>query len=186
MTRIFTAALAGAVILSGAAMAQTTDAAEEKETLQERGEILDRRSLETELTPVTGEPLPAVDLYISFEFDSAMLTPSAKRQLEELAAALNGETLKGADFGVYGHTDASGSDEYNLALSEKRAAAVTAFLTQTGAVASERLAMRGFGETRLKDPFRPHDSANRRVQIVMLSPPEKAPDEDGGMTAIVQ
>ena len=185
MVRVFMRVLIGAAILSGAAIGQ--EASVESAGVSEEGaEIVDRHSLETELTPVTGEPLPAVDLYISFEFDSAVLTQSAKRQLEELAAALNSEALKGAAFGVYGHTDASGSAGYNLALSEKRAAAVSTFLTETASVEPDRLTRRGFGKTRLKDPLRPYDSANRRVEIVMLTPPGKNPADDNGMTAITQ
>lgn len=175
MFRVMMVVLAGLAMLSGAEAAQENEA-----------QLRDRRSLETELTPVTGEPLPRVNLYITFALGSSKLTEHAKRQLEELAAALNGAALNGATFGVYGHTDALGSDDYNLALSEERAASVTAFLVNSAGVRAERLSMRGYGETRLKYPLRPNDSANRRVEIVMLTPPDKTPDDDNGMTAIVR
>ena len=65
---------------------------------------------------------------------------------------------------VQGHTDEQGDDAYNLDLSNRRAAAVVAYLVGKG-VAAERLESHGYGETQPIDPA--HTQAayvkNRRV-----------------------
>ena len=92
--------------------------------------------------------------------------------------------LKGGTFLIAGHTDAKGSDEYNLALSQRRAASVKAFLIETFKVDEGRLSVIGFGEEQLKNKDDPLADENRRVQIVNTgggavaegkpSPPEQA------------
>jgi outer membrane protein OmpA-like peptidoglycan-associated protein len=70
---------------------------------------------------------------------------------------------------VAGHTDSTGSDDYNQALSERRAASVAAYLTSRG-VTSERLMAVGGGE---KYPVASNDTPagrqlNRRVEITIV------------------
>jgi outer membrane protein OmpA-like peptidoglycan-associated protein len=84
-----------------------------------------------------------------------------------VVAAMNGNP----DFSlieVQGHTDERGDDAYNLELSERRAAAVVAYLTEHG-VAASRLESHGYGETQPVD--RRHNEAawavNRRVSFVL-------------------
>ena len=64
-----------------------------------------------------------------------------------------------------GHTDATGSEGYNLRLSERRATAVVAYLAGRG-VARERLQAAGYGEQRLLPAYAPGDDRQRRVEIV--------------------
>ena len=109
---------------------------------------------------------PNVDVQILFAFDSADILPEAKPALDELGKALSDEKLKGGTFLIAGHTDAKGSDEYNLALSQRRAAAVKLFLVETYRVDDSRLAVIGFGEEQLKNKDDPLADENRRVQIV--------------------
>jgi OmpA-OmpF porin, OOP family len=71
---------------------------------------------------------------------------------------------------IEGHTDNSGSSEYNLQLSQLRAQSVESFLLGSG-VPPDRIRAIGYGETR---PEAPNDSAtgrqqNRRVEIVILN-----------------
>jgi outer membrane protein OmpA-like peptidoglycan-associated protein len=71
---------------------------------------------------------------------------------------------------VFGHTDMSGTDAVNQALSEKRAAAVASYLARHG-VSKGRIASKGLGETSpLYNPETDdHDmAANRRVEIRVL------------------
>ena len=107
------------------------------------------------------------DLLITFELASATLTPQAERNLREFAVALQSPALAGFEFAVEGHTDASGSAEKNLKLSEQRAASVVSFLTSLG-VQGKRLKPKGFGETR---PLKvdPEDPGNRRVETRRLN-----------------
>jgi len=109
---------------------------------------------------------PNVDVQILFAFDSAEIRPEARPSLDELGKALSDSKLGNASFLIAGHTDAKGSDGYNLALSQRRAEAVKAFLVETYGVDGARLAVIGFGEEQLKNPDEPFADENRRVQIV--------------------
>ena len=102
------------------------------------------------------------DLMVNFEFDSDRLTPSAKQNLDEFAAALRDPTLRTKKFAIDGFTDATGTEVYNKGLSERRAEAVAAYLGQQG-ISREMLVAKGFGPSkpRVADPY---DAANRRVE----------------------
>lgn len=103
---------------------------------------------------------------VTFEFDSADLTPGARDVLDELAAALNSQELGSSRFAIEGHTDTLGSGEYNLMLSERRAAAVSEYLASQQ-VDPSRLQTVGKGEA---EPIDPDGAAavNRRVKVVNL------------------
>jgi outer membrane protein OmpA-like peptidoglycan-associated protein len=119
--------------------------------------------------PATAGTPTAVDLNVQFNFNSAELTPTAKHLLTTLANALHSDSLNPYSFMVEGHTDASGSDHYNLTLSERRAAVVRDFLTSQQGVTPEKLSAVGMGETDLLDPSQPDDARNRRVRIRNLN-----------------
>ena len=89
--------------------------------------------------------------------------------LTTLGRALVDARLAGNAFLIAGHTDAKGSDDYNLALSEKRAEAVRQFLIDNFKIAPDKLVAKGFGRQHLKNPKLPLAGENRRVQIVNLS-----------------
>ena len=114
--------------------------------------------------------LPSVDLEILFEYKSAELTPAAVETLTTLGRALTDERLATSTFLIGGHTDAKGSADYNLQLSQKRAEAVRQFLIATFAIDADRLTAKGFGKRYLKNPQRPRSEENRRVQVVNVSP----------------
>ncbi|MEE2869627.1 OmpA family protein [Alcanivorax profundi] len=101
---------------------------------------------------------------IGFELNSSKITATSRPTLDRLAASLNAQT----DFNVEvaGHTDSSGSAEYNENLSDQRAHAVRQYLVDQG-VAAERLTARGYGEV---DPVASNETAsgramNRRVEF---------------------
>jgi outer membrane protein OmpA-like peptidoglycan-associated protein len=102
------------------------------------------------------------DLLVNFEFDSDQLTEAAKVNLTQFAKALLDPKLKGQKFAIEGHTDATGAEQYNLGLSERRANSVVAFLAAQG-VDAATLSAKGFGKEhpRVADPFSPE---NRRVE----------------------
>ena len=107
---------------------------------------------------------------ILFDFNKATLRRDVEFNLVKIATILN-------QFGemnvlVEGHTDAIGTDEYNLALSQKRAQAVSDFLASQG-VAAKRLSWEGYGKTR---PVADNDTdegrqKNRRVDLVIQDAP---------------
>jgi OOP family OmpA-OmpF porin len=104
---------------------------------------------------------------VTFEFDSASLTPTAQQILDNLAVSLTSE-LDTYKFELEGHTDASGSEPYNQALSERRAEAVRAYLVEQRNVDPARLVPVGKGEADLLDPANPAAAANRRVRVINL------------------
>ena len=77
--------------------------------------------------------------------------------------------LAGSTFLVAGHTDAKGSSEYNLSLSERRAQAIRQFLATGFEVSSSKLIAIGYGMEELKNRRDPYAGENRRVQIVNLT-----------------
>jgi outer membrane protein OmpA-like peptidoglycan-associated protein len=99
------------------------------------------------------------DVY--FKFDSATLLPGGQREMDRVASVLN--QYPQTTIRVEGHTDATGTEEYNLQLSERRARAVADALVQRN-VYPERISTVGFGESQLisSDP-----ATNRRVNIVI-------------------
>jgi len=128
---------------------------------------------------------PNVDVQILFAFDSAEVLPEARPSLDEIGKALSDPKLKGASFLIAGHTDAKGSADYNLALSQRRAESVKIFLVKTYHVDDGRLSVIGFGEEQLKNKEDPLADENRRVQIVNTggasvaeANPEAAPEPE--------
>jgi outer membrane protein OmpA-like peptidoglycan-associated protein len=113
--------------------------------------------------PEPAGPEPAgYDLLITFDLDSATLTPQARENLDAFVAALRSRALQPYRFMVEGHTDATGSESHNQRLSERRAASVVDYLVANG-IESSRVVSRGYGEIRprLPDPDHPE---NRRVE----------------------
>ncbi|WP_323007014.1 OmpA family protein [Pseudorhodobacter sp.] len=106
---------------------------------------------------------PGLDMRVTFELDSADLTVEAQKNLAVFAQMMQDERLEIARFVVEGHTDARGTDDYNVGLSEARAIAVKNFLTGLG-VSEERLSSIGLGKSkpRTGDEF---DPENRRVEL---------------------
>lgn len=105
---------------------------------------------------------------VLFDFDKATLKPGTKEKLSKLSGILL--AYPGAyRMEIEGHTDAIGSDDYNLKLSEARANSVRDYLVQAGIDSGRITAVRGFGKTR---PVTTNDTAegrqmNRRVEIVI-------------------
>lgn len=104
---------------------------------------------------------------IRFEFNSDRLTARARTQVAELAAALKLPALQGFSFAVVGHTDSVGSQDYNRALSLRRALSVKRELL-ADAVEAGRLVELGLGEDYPVAGTAGDDDRNRRVEIVNL------------------
>ena len=89
--------------------------------------------------------------------------------LKIVGSALNSPELIDQDILIQGHTDSSGSSEYNKSLSEKRAETVKNFLVSAFDLSSSRFKVVGMGESDLLNPNDPLSSDNRRVQFVTTS-----------------
>jgi outer membrane protein OmpA-like peptidoglycan-associated protein len=114
------------------------------------------------------EDYPSLDFSITFGFDSADIEAASYPTLDTLAAALKSDKLGNAKFLVNGHTDSKGSDDYNLALSQRRADSVVQYLMAQHSIDPARLKAIGFGEGNLKDVSDGESGVNRRVEIVNL------------------
>ena len=106
----------------------------------------------------------SIDLVIQFDLDSAKLKPDSKPLLSSLVEAMKNDRLAAIKFKIEGHTDAQGSEQHNLKLSQSRADSVTAYLTSQG-VDKERLVGEGKGFSDLLLPEKPKAAENRRVRI---------------------
>jgi outer membrane protein OmpA-like peptidoglycan-associated protein len=105
---------------------------------------------------------------VTFVTGSAEITPQGQLLLDSVATGLGSRA--GAKIEVRGHTDDVGSDTFNLALSQRRADSVKAYLTGKG-VPADNLSSIGLGEMQ---HIAPNDSAegreqNRRVTLQVLS-----------------
>jgi OOP family OmpA-OmpF porin len=102
-----------------------------------------------------------------FDFDKSVVKPEGKAVLDKLvqqAKDLNLEVIV-----AVGHTDSVGTDAYNQKLSERRAAAVKAYLVSKG-IAANRIYTEGKGE---KSPVADNKSKdgrskNRRVEVEVV------------------
>ncbi len=101
---------------------------------------------------------------ILFDYDSSALKTASQDQLREVADVLS--RYPDTDIMVRGHTDSSGSDDYNQSLSERRAAAVRGFLMGAG-VAANRITAHGYGESApvADNGSESGRSQNRRVEL---------------------
>ncbi|MGB8167189.1 MAG: OmpA family protein [Chthoniobacteraceae bacterium] len=119
-------------------------------------------------------PLPAGNKPIGmpggalYDYNSWDLKPDAIEQLQKLGELIQRNPK--ATFSIEGHTDSTGTPEYNQTLSERRAEAVRDWLVAEMKIAPERIQTRGFGSTKLivtGDKSIEEQAPNRRVEIVI-------------------
>nr|WP_232342267.1 OmpA family protein [Hymenobacter negativus] len=102
--------------------------------------------------------------YINFEFDKAVLLPSSYPTLKDLAKIM--EEYPDYTLSIAGHTDSKGADDYNLRLSDDRAASARAYMLSQ-AVPADRIVSHGFGETKpiADNATKAGQALNRRVEF---------------------
>lgn len=106
---------------------------------------------------------------VTFRTNSAVLTPEAKQQLDELAVKTQG--ARAFMIEVAGHTDSTGSEAKNLRLSRQRADAVVQYLAVTHKIPLRRfITPMGYGKTdAVADNTTPTGrQQNRRVEVKMI------------------
>lgn len=139
------------------------------------GNYMDKQAREIE-QDISGAKVERVGEGIKITFDSgllfavdkASLSERSKQELAELARIVN--KYEDTNILIEGHTDATGSDDYNLELSRKRAQAVSAYLASLG-VNPTRFTTMGYGESQ---PVAANDTAegrrqNRRVDLAIMA-----------------
>lgn len=112
--------------------------------------------------------LPNFTAQVDFFLNSDVLKPESWATVGRFADALHHPLLIADRFLVVGHTDASGTREHNLELSDKRAAAIVNILSTTFQVPAVRLLPLGVGEEQLLPGISPDDPKNRRVELINL------------------
>lgn len=102
---------------------------------------------------------------VHFAFDSYVLTAQARKTLAQNARVM--KALSGLKVRIEGHCDERGSDEYNLALGERRAQAAVNYMATLG-VAASRMSTISYGEEKPLDPGHGEGSwdKNRRAEFV--------------------
>lgn len=124
-------------------------------------------------TPHLRDRMRRVDLdVINFEFGSWEVSPDQYARLEWVANAINRVLERNPDeiFFIEGHTDAVGSDEDNLSLSDRRAEAVATVLSEQFEVPPENLVTQGYGEEFLKVQSEGPERISRRVAVRRITP----------------
>lgn len=118
---------------------------------------------------------------VTFRTNSAVLSPEAKSQLDELAAKANG--AKAYMIEVAGHTDSTGSDAKNFRLSRQRAEAVVQYLAVQHKIPLRRFVTpMGYGKTEsiADNSTAEGRSQNRRVEVKMIV--NRGLNQTGGTT----
>ena len=108
----------------------------------------------------------AMAIPIAFAFDSAELTATARRQLDNVADVLTDPLFQRLVVRIEGHTDAAGSADYNLELSRRRARSVQDYLVIRHGIERSRIPATGKGEYEPFDPQQSGTGINRRVEFV--------------------
>ena len=109
---------------------------------------------------------------LTFDTGSWEVKPDQAAQLEQIADAMR-RAVKAHPaelFLIEGHTDAVGSDIDNLSLSDRRAEAVAATLSERFAVPPENLVTQGYGEEFPKIATEAPERENRRVAVRRITP----------------
>jgi OmpA-OmpF porin, OOP family len=104
---------------------------------------------------------------VFFDFDKAVLKPESFPELNRIVDLMNEKN--GMQIEIAGHTDATGPEQYNLGLSERREKSVVQYLTGKG-IQKDRITAVFYGETKPADTndTREGRSKNRRVEFKIL------------------
>jgi OOP family OmpA-OmpF porin len=112
----------------------------------------------------------AGDVTVLFKFNSDKLTDKGKQQLDQLVRGPVG-SLKRYFIAIQGFTDNTGTPEYNLALSRRRAEAVQTYLVAQHNIPVFRMQIVGLGKDKPVNDEKTRDDRekNRRVEVVIFS-----------------
>ena len=129
------------------------------------------------LCPAHPKPLPkhvrkVIDrftLMINFDFNKSKITEADRKELKKAIAFLN--KYPKSRIRLEGYTDSVGTQQYNLGLSKRRAAATKKYLVKEARVSSRMISTVGYGESNpIASNKTPEGRAlNRRVEILILA-----------------
>lgn len=112
----------------------------------------------------------SVAMNVFFETNSDVILPQYHADLDKLGQVVTSPQYAGYRIQIEGHTDSQGPDQYNQALSEKRAASIKRYLVEHFPIRQENLTVKGYGES---NPISSNGTTsgrakNRRVEVVNL------------------
>lgn len=128
---------------------------------------------EIRYSPGLRDRMPRVDINtITFDLGSWEITPDQYDRLAPIAEGIRRAIERNPNevFLIEGHTDATGNDDDNLSLSDRRAEAVSVILTDEFQIPPENLTTQGYGSQQLKVQTMAAERANRRVTVRRITP----------------
>jgi outer membrane protein OmpA-like peptidoglycan-associated protein len=128
---------------------------------------------EIRYSPEVRDRMPRIDLdTITFDLGSWEITPDQYNRLAPIADGIKRAVAQNPNevFLIEGHTDATGNDDDNLSLSDRRAEAVSVILTDQFQIPPENLTTQGYGSQQMKIPSAGPERANRRVTVRRITP----------------
>lgn len=128
---------------------------------------------EVRRSPTLRDRMRRIDLdVINFNFGAWDVAPGQYPALQRIANAMNRVIERNPNemFLIEGHTDAVGSDDDNLSLSDRRAETVAIILTEEFGVPPENITTQGYGEQYLKINTQQPERENRRVAVRRITP----------------
>ena len=167
--------------LSGVIEAVQSDVEELEGTVEEHGKQIEGLSLTSrealERAIVAGRLAEGRFLYetlllddsVPFELELAALSEAARYELDRFAQQIR-ERNENVYVEIQGHTDSSGTEDFNLKLGERRAEAVRRYLSVEQSLPLHRLAVISYGESvpLADNSTREGRAHNRRVSLVVL------------------
>ncbi|HXT77699.1 MAG TPA: OmpA family protein [Candidatus Eisenbacteria bacterium] len=154
----------GADARAGDAINRADEASKKSDAVRDqlRGELSDRIAN-------LDDYKSAKDVTVLFKFNSDVLTDEARQELDQLTNSVG--SLKRYFIAIQGFTDKTGTPEYNLALSRRRAEAVQTYLVAKHSVPVYRIQIVGLGHDKpLNDEKTRSDrEKNRRVEVVVFT-----------------
>ena len=142
---------------------------------------------EIRYSPEVRDRMPRIDLdTITFDLGSWEIAPDQYNRLAPIAEGIRRAIAQNPDevFLIEGHTDATGNDDDNLSLSDRRAEAASIVLTDEFQIPPENLTTQGYGSQQMKIPSQGAERANRRVTVRRITPAAAA-GTGGGRTAAI-
>jgi outer membrane protein OmpA-like peptidoglycan-associated protein len=128
---------------------------------------------EIRYSPEVRDRMPRIDLdTITFDLGSWEIAPDQYNRLAPIAEGIRRAIAQNPDevFLIEGHTDATGNDDDNLSLSDRRAEAASIILTDEFQIPPENLTTQGYGSQQMKIPSQGAERANRRVTVRRITP----------------
>ncbi len=119
--------------------------------------------------PPVAKVIDRLTIHVNFDTDSSQVRKEDVDELQKAIAFV--KKYPENKISLEGHTDSRGSAKYNQTLSEKRAAAVKAYLLGHGVAGGERIETTGFGESKpiADNKTKEGRFENRRVEVLIIS-----------------